>query len=199
MDTLILATRNGGKIRELVALLRDLPVTIVSLNERAGIPEVVEDGTTFQENALKKAREIFRATGIPSLADDSGLEVDVLGMRPGVYSARYAGENVSYEANNVKLLAELAGVPAEKRGAQFRSVVAFVAPGREELTEGICRGTIATAPRGENGFGYDPLFIPDGYQLTFAELTLDLKNSISHRALALRRMTEIIKSYYNQK
>jgi len=172
VPNLLLATRNPGKIGEITALLE-------------GIPEVDEDGKTLEENALKKARLAFAATQYPSLADDTGLEVFALQMAPGVRSARYSGEDATYEMNNEKLLSALAGVPAQERKARFRCVVAFVDKGTEHVAEGICNGMIAGACRGEEGFGYDPLFIPDGYPLTFAELSREVKNSISHRARAL--------------
>ncbi|MBI4546857.1 MAG: RdgB/HAM1 family non-canonical purine NTP pyrophosphatase, partial [Ignavibacteriae bacterium] len=181
MHTLILATRNQGKIREIRSILLGLPLEIKSLLEFPHLPEIVEDGSTFEENALKKARNIFALTRSPTLSDDSGLEVFSLRERPGVLSARYAGEHVSYDANNKKLLAELKGFPVDQRRAQFRCVAAFVGDEIEKIVEGVCHGTIIDEPRGSGGFGYDPIFIPDGYQTTFAELPLHIKNHISHR------------------
>jgi len=194
---LILATRNRGKVGELITLLAGIDVQVHSLLERSDISEVVEDGETFEQNAVKKAVEIFRQTGMPALADDSGLEVDALGLQPGVYSARYAGEHVSYEENNRKLLAELSGVPEGERIARFRCVVAFVGDGYRKVTEGICPGRIGLSLRGTNGFGYDPLFVPAGYSQTFAELPLEIKNTISHRGLALRRMIPHLREYFS--
>ena len=196
MQKLILATHNYGKLKEIKGILNDLSIELGSLLDYSSIPEVVEDGKTLEENALKKAREIFRLTGIPTLADDTGLEVLYLGMAPGVISARYAGEKVSYEANNRKLLKELDNVPAHKRTAQFRCVAAFIAKDIEKITEGICQGKIIEYLRGTGGFGYDPLFIPDGYELTFAELSIDIKNQISHRAKAFQKMKFILSAYF---
>lgn len=189
---LFLATRNPGKVLEIREILRDLPLEITSLLDTPELPHVVEDGTTLEENALKKAREIFEVTGIPVLSDDTGLEVFYLQMRPGVYSARYAGEGASYKDNYDRLLHELSGVKPVERGAQFRCVVAFVCDGFEQTTEGICRGIIATEPRGAGGFGYDPVFIPEGYSNTFAELSTETKNQISHRAIAVLRMKQFL-------
>ncbi|HXG37664.1 MAG TPA: XTP/dITP diphosphatase [Bacteroidota bacterium] len=193
MKQLVLATRNNHKIAELKTLLNDTGVEILTLDNFPNHPPLVEDGTTFQENALKKARTVFRYTKLPALADDSGLEVFFLNGRPGVYSSRYAGENATDEQNNAKLLAEMRGVAPRRRRAQFRAVLALVGPGYEELAEGICLGKLAEAPRGTNGFGYDPIFIPDGFAKTYAELTTEEKNRISHRAKAAETMREIIK------
>lgn len=193
MKQLVLATRNNHKIAELKTLLNDAGVEILTLDNFPNHPPLVEDGTTFQENALKKARAVFQYTKLPALADDSGLEVFFLNGRPGVYSSRYAGENATDEQNNVKLLAEMRGVAPRRRRAQFRAVLALVGPGYEELAEGICLGKLAEAPRGTNGFGYDPIFIPDGFAKTYAELTTEEKNRISHRAKAAETMREIIK------
>jgi XTP/dITP diphosphohydrolase len=172
------------EIRQIFALSG---LELVAADEVPGLPEdVIEDADTFAGNALKKARELCRASGLWTLADDSGLEVETLGNAPGVYSARYAGEPCSYPANNAKLLRELAGVT--DRRARFRCVIALCAPdGRAWTVEGHCPGRIIHETRGENGFGYDPLFVPDGYEKTFAELDGAIKNSLSHRGLALRR------------
>ena len=196
MQKLILATRNPGKVKEIRAILHSLPIEIISLLDTVDLPEVAEDGTTLESNALKKAGEIFHATGIPSLADDSGLEVYALGMRPGVVSARYAGEHVTYEANNQKLLHEMKDLSQDRREARFRSVIAFVAHDVEKISEGICSGTIIAETRGRGGFGYDPLFVPDGYDKTFAELSLEVKNRISHRAKALQTMKFVLEDYF---
>ncbi len=197
MQKLILATHNYGKLQEIKGILNDLSIEISSLSDYSSIPEIVEDGETLEENALKKAREIFHLTGIPTLADDTGLEVSFLDMAPGVISARYAGEKVSYEANNRKLLKELDNVPAHKRTAQFRCVAAFIAKDIEKITEGICHGKIIDNLRGTGGFGYDPLFVPDGYDLTFAELPIETKNKISHRANAFQKMKSILSAYFS--
>lgn len=193
MKQLVLATRNRHKIAELKTLLSGIGVELRTLENVPDHPPLVEDGATFQENALKKARAVFQHTRLPALADDSGLEVFYLNGRPGVRSARYAGENAMDEQNNKKLLAEMRGVAPRRRRAQFRAVLALVGPGFEELAEGICLGKLAEAPRGTNGFGYDPIFIPDGLTKTYAELTAEEKNRISHRARAAEKMREIIK------
>lgn len=193
MKQLILATRNNHKITELKTLLNDAGVEILTLDNFPNHPPLVEDGTTFQENALKKARAVFQYTKLPALADDSGLEVFFLNGRPGVRSSRYAGENATDEQNNEKLLAEMRGVAPRRRRAQFRAILALVGPGYEELAEGICPGKLAEAPRGTNGFGYDPIFVPDGFVKTYAELAAEEKNTISHRARAAEKMREIIR------
>lgn len=190
---LVLATRNRGKIKELSALLAPLGYEVVSLEDFPGVPEVPEDGATFAENAVKKATAVARHTGHLVLADDSGLEVDCLGGAPGVLSARFAGEHGNDRANNEKLLALLAGVPTEKRTARFRCVVAVATPAGEVWTaEGSCEGIIADAPRGEGGFGYDPLFYVPELGKTFAELEPEVKNRLSHRARALAGAWEIL-------
>ncbi len=182
----LVATRNRHKLEEIRQIFALPGLALVAADEIPGLPEdVVEDAETFEGNALKKARELCRASGLWTLADDSGLEVEALGNAPGVYSARYAGEPCSYPANNAKLLRELAGV-AERR-ARFRCVIALCAPdGREWTVEGCCPGRIIHEVRGANGFGYDPLFVPDGCEQTFAELDGATKNRLSHRGNALR-------------
>ncbi|MGA2622384.1 MAG: RdgB/HAM1 family non-canonical purine NTP pyrophosphatase [Bacteroidota bacterium] len=195
MIRIVLATRNKGKLKEISTIMSGLPVEMLSAFDFPYLPEVDEDGETLKENALKKARALHSATHLPALADDSGLEVLALDMRPGVLSARYAGENVSYEENNEKLLLELGNVPPSRRSAQFRCVAAFVGKGVEKTTTGICPGRIIDGPRGEGGFGYDPLFVPDGYDKTFAELPLRVKNTISHRAKAFGMMKKFLAGY----
>ncbi|SHE88028.1 XTP/dITP diphosphohydrolase [Desulfofundulus australicus DSM 11792] len=190
---LVLATRNPGKVRELSQLLSPLGYEVLSLEHFPGVPEVVEDGATFRDNAVKKATAVARHTGQLALADDSGLEVDYLGGAPGVRSARFAGEGHDDRANNEKLLRLLAGVPPEKRTARFRCVVAVATPeGKVLTTEGTCEGIIAEEPRGEGGFGYDPLFYVPSCGKTFAELEPEVKNRISHRGRALALMREIL-------
>lgn len=190
---LVLATKNQGKVRELQDMLKSMDFEVVSLAEYPGVPEVEEDGNTFWENAVKKAREIAAATGELAMADDSGLEVDYLGGAPGVYSARFAGEHGNSKANNEKLLKLLEGVPWEKRTARFRCVVAIATPdGEVKTAEGTCEGIITTEPRGKEGFGYDPLFYYPEYGKTFAELDRDTKNQISHRGKALRAAREFL-------
>ncbi|MBE2185309.1 MAG: RdgB/HAM1 family non-canonical purine NTP pyrophosphatase [Rhodothermales bacterium] len=178
---LVLATRNAGKIRELERLLEGTGMAVEPCPSDA--PEVVEDGDTLAANAEKKARAVHAFTGLAALADDTGLEVDALGGRPGVRSARFAGETATDADNRARLLRELDGQPSR---ARFRTVVAFVdESGALHTFVGVCEGTIGTQERGTSGFGYDALFIPDGYDQTFAELPLDTKNRISHRARAL--------------
>jgi XTP/dITP diphosphohydrolase len=197
MQSILLATRNPGKVTEIKSILSGLPLKMTSLLELPEIPDIVEDGKTLEENALKKAREVFALLQLPTIADDSGLEVYALGMRPGVLSARYAGEGVTYAENNLKLLRELSGVPREGRKARFRCVAAFVAAGFVRVAEGICPGWITEEGKGEGGFGYDPLFIPEGYDRTFGELSARTKNKISHRALAFGEMKNILREYVN--
>lgn len=190
---LVLATRNPGKVRELSQMLAPLGYEVVSLDRYPGVPEIVEDGATFKDNAVKKAATVARHTGRLALADDSGLEVDYLGGAPGVHSARFAGEGHNDRANNEKLLNLLSGVPAEKRSARFRCVVAVATPdGRVFTAEGTCEGVITTEPRGEGGFGYDPLFLVPEYGKTFGELEPAVKNRISHRGRALALAREIL-------
>lgn len=182
---LILATRNRHKLDELRELLDFPDLRLSGADEFPCVPEVEEDGATFEANAVKKAVMLARATGQWALADDSGLEVHALGGAPGVRSARYAGESPDYTANNRKLLIELNGVT--DRRARFRTVIALSSPsGRAECVEGICAGVIIREPRGCAGFGYDPIFVPDGSTLTFAEMEPEQKNRISHRARAMQ-------------
>jgi XTP/dITP diphosphohydrolase len=181
---LLIATRNAHKLDEIRSILQLPGVEIVGADDVPGLPEVVEDGDTFEANAAKKAVELAAASGLLTLADDSGLEVDALDKAPGVYSARYAGEPSDDAANNRKLLAALDGVAA--RTARFRCAMALATPdGRYETVDGRCEGRIELAPRGAEGFGYDPLFVPDGFDQTFAELDAASKNRISHRGAAL--------------
>jgi XTP/dITP diphosphohydrolase len=182
--TLLVATRNAHKLLELRAMLAGDGLLLIGADDRPGLPEVDEDADTFEGNALKKARALCLASGLWTLADDSGLEVDALGGAPGVRSARYAGPSADTAANNAKLLQALQGVT--KRQARFRCVLALAAPdGRVWTVAGCCEGRLLEAPRGVAGFGYDPLFIPEGYDVTFAELPAATKNRISHRARAL--------------
>jgi XTP/dITP diphosphohydrolase len=201
--TIVLATTNHGKLLELRALLADLPVQLLSVADALGENlSVVEDGATFEANALIKARAVCRATRALSLADDSGLEVDVLGGRPGVRSARFAHERATDAENNAALLRELENIEESARGARFRCVLALVSPwqGAEEyVAEGSCEGSIARAPRGNGGFGYDPLFLVAGQSgRAMAELSEDDKNRISHRALAVRSLRKILIRLVNQ-
>ena len=182
----VLATRNAGKLAEVVAIVGSA-AEVAGLEALAGIELPPEDGNTYEENALVKGRAVTRAAGVAALADDSGLEVDALGGAPGVRSSRYAGLACDPVANNDKLLRELDGVPARARGARFVCVAALVIPdGREWLARGEVEGRIADGSRGTGGFGYDPLFIPAGYECTFAEMTSGEKNEISHRTRAFQ-------------
>lgn len=187
MPRLLLATNNAGKVRELRALLEPDGWTVLTPSEAGIRLEPEETGATYAENAAIKAHAFAQAAGVPALADDSGLEVDALGGRPGVHSARYGGAGLSAEDKVEMLLRELAGVPQADRGARFRAVIVVAAPdGRAWQSEGVCEGRIAPAPRGANGFGYDPVFLLPERGLTMAELGEEEKNRISHRALAVR-------------
>ena len=181
---LLIATRNAGKMKEIRAILELPGVEVVGADELPGLPDVIEDRDTFEGNATKKAVEMAAASGLLTLADDSGLEVDALGGEPGVYSARYAGEPSNDAANNSKLLTALDGIT--ERTGRFRCAIALATPdGRSQTVDGRCEGTIGAEPRGDGGFGYDPLFIPDGYDHSFGELDPDVKHGISHRGAAL--------------
>lgn len=185
---IVAATKNRHKISEIQAIAREFGMEMIPRDD-AGVPdvEIEEDGGTFEENSEKKAREIMELCGETTIADDSGLMVDALGGAPGVISARFAGEDGNTRKNNEKLLALLSDVKAEDRTAKFVSVITMVYPdGRKIVARGECKGHIIYQERGGNGFGYDPLFVPDGYDRTFAELSGDEKNRISHRANALR-------------
>lgn len=186
MHTIVLATTNPGKVREFAALLADggLPLRVLGMAD-LGLEAPPETGTTFAANAILKARHAADHSGLPALADDSGLEVDALGGAPGVYSARYAGEGAGDEANRLRLIAALADVPEAERAARFRCAIAVALPdGRVETVEAACEGRALTAPRGDGGFGYDPLFELAGDHRTMAELPTTEKNAISHRARA---------------
>lgn len=188
MSKLLLGTRNPGKVIEIVNILADSGCSFSSLQEFPNVGEAEENFVTFAENAIAKAQFYASATGLSTLADDSGLEVEALGGAPGVLSARYAGANASDADRRALLLSELIKVGTPNRRARFVAVVAIATPDGKVLntSEGICEGTITFAPRGTGGFGYDPLFVPDGYIETFAELSDTIKNQISHRARALR-------------
>lgn len=189
---IIAATKNKHKLEEIQKILDDYNTQLQSIEE-AGYDhiDIIEDGTTFEENSMKKAETIMQLSGKPAIADDSGLEVKALNGRPGVFSARYAGENATDQENNKKLLLELDGV--EDRKAKFVSVISLAFPnGKRISVRGECNGTIGYEPKGNNGFGYDPLFIVDGNNKSFAELESDIKNSISHRAHALQKLKEVL-------
>ena len=204
MKTAILASQNKNKIKEIQAILDKHGFSVISRDE-AGIPtdDIEETGTTFEENSYIKASAIVDMIAVdpaldkykdsPVIADDSGLMVDALDGAPGVYSARYAGEGCTYKDNNVKLLAALEGVPESKRGARFVTVITMIWPdGSRLVARGECEGRIIEETRGDKGFGYDPLFVPIGYEMTFAEMEPEAKNRISHRAKALEELERLL-------
>ena len=189
MKELVVATTNKGKLREIAAYLDGLVDRIWSLADFPDIGQIIEDGATFQQNALIKARTVGMHTGLPTLADDSGLEVVALGGLPGVHSARFAGDAADDRANNEKLLHDLAGVPAENRQAAFHcALVLWYAEDRYNTFDGYLPGEILATPQGEGGFGYDPIFVPDGYTETFGEMDPVLKNDMSHRMRAFEKL-----------
>lgn len=194
---ILLATNNPGKIEEMRSLLKEFPVTLRGLGEFGEIAEPIEDGTTFEENAALKARYYSLKTGLWSLVDDSGLEVDGLGGAPGIYSARYAGEKASSAERIEKLLKEIEDVSNEGRNARFVSVMALSNPDGEIIhtAEGVCTGEITREPRGIGGFGYDPIFIPSGYTETFGELSAQIKDTISHRSLAIDKIIAFLRGF----
>lgn len=195
MKKLLIASGNKGKIREFEEILKGLPVNFVSLDEVAPNFEVEETGKTFKENAILKVKSYAKKTGLMTIADDSGLEVDALGGKPGVYSARFFGEK-SQEEKNEAILNMLKNTPEDKRTARFICIVAVVdLEGKIETTEGIMEGRIAYEQRGDNNFGYDPIFIPNGLDKTNAELKVEEKNRISHRGKALRKAREILRKF----
>lgn len=189
MRKLILSTGNKNKVKEIRDILKGLPIEVLSKDEIGLVDfDVVEDGVTLEENSLKKARELSRLVDYMVMADDSGIFVDSLGGEPGVYSARYGGEDGNDDLNNLTLLKNLKG---KDRTASFQSVIALITEDKREYTvKGICKGRVLEEPKGDNGFGYDPLFVPDGFQKTFAELDGDIKNSISHRRRAIDGLRE---------
>ena len=196
MKQLLLATRNKHKAGEFQELLNDLHIEVLTLESFPQIAEVVEDADTLERNALKKAREVFRGAGIPTLADDTGLEVYYLNGEPGVYSSRYAGEKATDRQRCQKLLEEMASIPEGKRQARFVCAMAVALPhGRMEVVEGECRGWITSAPRGKRGFGYDPIFFVPQFGKTMAELEPEEKNRISHRAHALEKLKAILPAF----
>ena len=191
MKRIIFATGNPGKLKEIREIMADMEADIVSMKEAGIEVDVEETGTTFEENALIKARAIAEYTDAIVLADDSGLEVDALNGEPGVYSARYLGEDTTYDVKNQAILDRLAGVPKEQRTARFVCAIAAILPGGQELlTRETIEGYIGDRPAGENGFGYDPIFYVDEYQCSTAQLTDQQKNAISHRGKALQAMKE---------
>lgn len=189
---IVLATRNAGKIAELRRILAGFD--IVGLEEFPSIADVVETGVTFEENALLKAHAVAQGSGLPAVADDSGLCVDVLGGMPGVFSARWSGKHGDDVANLELLLAQVSDVPADKLTARFTCVAALALPsGESRVVEGVLPGHVVRSPRGSNGFGYDPIFVPEGERRTTAELPPEEKDAISHRGLAFRGLAPIVK------
>jgi XTP/dITP diphosphohydrolase len=190
----VLATRNRHKVREIAELLAPVGLDLIGIDDVAADLPLKEDEDTFEGNALSKAHQAGASTGLPTLADDSGLEVDTLGGAPGVHSARYAGEPCDDARNNAKLLSALSGVPDGERSARYRCVAAFFDPatGRTSTAAGACEGLILQAPRGDGGFGYDPLFLVPSLGKTMAEIDLAEKNRLSHRAAAFRRLAEVL-------
>ena len=198
MKTLVLASHNAGKLAEMREILADLPLQVTSAAE-LGLGDVEETGLTFVENALLKARAACHATGLPALADDSGLIVDALGGAPGLYSARYAGVPGNAAANNAKLLEAMAGIPDGERGARFYAVIVLLRHATDPqplICEGRWEGRITHAPRGTHGFGYNPVFLDERHGLTAAEMEPALKNAISHRALALQQLKRQLAAWH---
>lgn len=193
MDKIVFATTNAGKIKEIKEILADFDVEVVSMNEMNITTDIEENGTTFEENSLIKARAISKLTGLPALADDSGLEVDYLNGEPGIYSARYLGKNTGYDYKNNYIIDKLKDAKDEERSARFVCVISLVLPdGREFVKKGVMEGKIGYEIKGENGFGYDPIFYLPQYGKTSAEISAEEKNKISHRGKALREMKEVI-------
>ena len=196
MRELVVATRNKGKLREIKELLADLDFKVISLDELTGMPEIIEDGKTFKENAIKKALTIARHTRTLTLGEDSGLEVAALGNQPGVYSARFSGNHATDPKNNEKLMKMLRGLSLKKRRARYRCFAALADEnGVVGVVSGSCSGLIATQARGKNGFGYDPLFLIPRYGKTFGELPSEIKAKISHRSRALKKVKKILQEY----
>jgi len=200
MNTIVVATQNEHKITEIEAITKPFGINLISRN-KAGVPkvEIVEDGKTFEENSYKKAYEIMKLCGKTTIADDSGLVVDCLNGAPGVYSARFAGEDGNDKANNDKLKSLIKDIPYEKRTARFVSVITMVEPdGNKLVARGEVEGNLILEEKGLNGFGYDPLFVPAGYNITFAEFDPEEKNKISHRANALIKLKELLEKRGNR-
>ena len=195
LNTIVLATQNRDKREELQEALSEFTVKILSLNDFPFIGEIEEVGQTLQENSMIKAKTVHNLTQLPVIADDTGLEVEALNGAPGIYSARYAGEDVTYEDNVNKLLAEMENIPLENRKAQFRTVISFVDKDRELWTEGTIKGIIGETAKGKNGFGYDPVFFVPELEKTFSELSIGEKNKISHRGLAMKKFRILLREY----
>lgn len=193
MDKIVFATTNEGKVKEIKEILKDFPIEVVSMKEMGITADIEENGTTFEENSLIKARALAKLTGLPALADDSGLEVDYLNGEPGIYSARYLGRDTDYDYKNNYIIDKLSGAKGEDRSARFVCVISLVLPdGREFVERGVVEGLIGYEQKGENGFGYDPIFYLPEYGKTSAELPPEEKNKISHRGKALTAMKKLI-------
>lgn len=193
MDKIVFATTNEGKVKEIKEILKDFPIEVVSMKEMGITADIEENGTTFEENSLIKARALAKLTGLPALADDSGLEVDYLNGEPGIYSARYLGRDTDYDYKNNYIIDKLSGAKGEERSARFVCVISLVLPdGREFVERGVVEGLIGYEQKGENGFGYDPIFYLPEYGKTSAELPSEEKNRISHRGKALTAMKKLI-------
>ena len=195
IQAIVLATHNRDKREELQEALSEFMVEILSLNDFPFIGEIEEVGQTLLENSMIKAKTVHNLTQLPAIADDTGLEVEALNGAPGIYSARYAGEDVTYEDNVNKLLAEMENIPLENRKAQFRTVISFVDKDRELWTEGRIKGIIGESAKGKNGFGYDPVFFVPELEKTFSELSIGEKNRISHRGLAMKKFRILLREY----
>jgi XTP/dITP diphosphohydrolase len=191
---IVLATHNRDKCAEMEAIMKDMPIQLLTLNEFPEIEEIIEDGQTLEENALIKAKTVHKITHLPAIADDTGLEVDALGGQPGIYSARYAGENCSYSDNVNKLLKEMANIPLKKRAALFKTAIAYVDENMELTTDGVVEGVIIDVMKGIDGFGYDPVFYMPGMKKTYAEMSMNEKNQISHRGKAVKNMQILLQS-----
>ena len=192
---IILATHNTDKRKEMMAALADLNVEILSLVDFPQVGEIIEDGETLTENAIIKAKAVFDITGIPAISDDTGLSVDALHGAPGVYSARYAGKNATYANNVEKLVCEMKNVLPENRGAQFQTIMVYIDKDTELIADGVVKGEITDALKGVGGFGYDPVFYVTEMMKTFAEMTIEEKNRISHRGIATRNMIDLLCSH----
>ncbi|HJL77744.1 MAG TPA: RdgB/HAM1 family non-canonical purine NTP pyrophosphatase [Candidatus Marinimicrobia bacterium] len=195
IQAIVLATHNRDKREELQEALSEFTVEILSLNDFPFIGEIEEVGQTLLENSMIKAKTVHNLTQLPAIADDTGLEVEALNGAPGIYAARYAGEDVTYEDNVNKLLAEMENIPLENRKAQFRTVISFVDKDRELWTEGTIKGIIGESAKGKNGFGYDPVFFVPELEKTFSELSIGEKNKISHRGLAMKKFRILLREY----
>ncbi len=196
---LLLATRNKDKIKEIKAVLQNTNLKFLTLDQITPKLFIQENGRTLEANARKKALLAMKATHLPSLSEDTGLEVNALNGAPGVYSARYAGQRAKYEDNINKLLQNMKNIPINLRKARFRTIFALAIPRRKVYQfQGICIGEIITKPKGESGFGYDPIFKPNGYRITFGQMSIKTKNRISHRAKALRKVNIFLNRYFNE-